>query len=95
MAGRVARGVQHLERPERVALVEQLVDRARDVLRDVQPEPELERDQLQRLLRQDADRLRAPVARDDVRLPLVCVDGGAARALQRGEAAQVRAVRRA
>ena len=29
MARRVARGVQHLQRAERVALVEQLVDRAR------------------------------------------------------------------
>jgi len=59
--------VQHLQRAEGVAFVEQFVDRARDVLGAVEPEAELERDQLQRLARQDADRLRATVTGDELR----------------------------
>ena len=85
-------GVQHLERTEGIAIVEQLVDGARVVLRPVEPEAELEGNQLQRLPRQDADRLRAPVAGDDVGLPAMRVDGCAALALQPREAAEVRAV---
>ena len=63
-----------------------------NVLGPVEPEPELERDQLQRLLREDADRLRAPVAGDDVGLPAMRVDGRAALALERGQAAEMRTV---
>ena len=84
--------VEHLQRAEGVAVVERLVHRAGDVPRPVQPEPELERDQLQRLLRQHGDRLRAAVAADDVGLPGMRVDRRAARPLQRREAAEVRAV---
>ena len=89
---RVSRGVQHDERPERITLVEQLVDRAWFVLRPAEEEPERERPQAQRLLRQQGHRLRPPVAPDDVRLPLVREHLRAARALQRGEPAEVRAV---
>src|SRR3954452_10134586 len=61
MAGRVAGRVQHLQRPERVAVAEQLVHRAPNVLRAVEPQPELEWDQPQRLPRPDADGLCAAV----------------------------------
>ena|SRR5437016_4599304 len=84
--------MQHLQRAERVTFVEQLVDRARSVLRAAEPEPDLKRKQPERLPGQDADGLRAADARDDVRLPLVRVDCGAARVLQRSEAAEVGAV---
>ena len=84
--------MQHLERPERIAVVEQLVDGAGNVLRPVEPEPELERDQLQGLLREDADRLGAPVAGNDVGLPAMRVDSGSALALERGQAAEMRTV---
>src|SRR5436190_4958793 len=90
--GGVARGVQDLKRPERVAFAEELVDRAGDVLGAPEPEPELEGEQPERLAGQEADRLGTAVAGDDVRLPGMGVDGGATLALELGEAAEVRAV---
>src|SRR5262249_13180693 len=70
MAGRVPGGVQPLKRAERVTLREGLVHRAGNVSRPVEPEPDLERQEPQRLPRQDRDRLGATVPADDVRLPL-------------------------
>src|SRR5438105_6024582 len=64
MAGRMPRGVENLQRADRAALVEQLVHRAGHVLRPPEEEPQLEREQLQRLLREQGDRLRTPVAAD-------------------------------
>src|SRR6478736_2783885 len=92
MPWRVAGGVHHLERSELVAVLKKLVDRARSVLGAVEPEPDLERDQPQRLPGPDADRLGATVARDDVGLPLVRIQSGAARAHERSHAAEVRAM---
>ena len=89
----MARDVQHLERAERVSLLECLVDRARRVGAEPQRQPDLEGDiRLERAAGQDRHRLRLAVARDDVGLPFVGQDGGAALALQDGEPAQVRAV---
>ena len=62
------------------------------VLGDPEPEPELERDQFQRLLRQDADGLCAALARDDVRFPPVGVNGRVTCLLERGKPAEVGAV---
>ena len=81
-----------LERTEGVAVRERCVDGVRHVLRSVQPQPDLERPEPQLLPGQDRDRLRVPLAADDVGLPLVRVDGRAARAGERSEAAEVGAM---
>src|SRR2546422_2486338 len=54
----MAYGVQHLQRAERVALGERLVDGTRNVLRPAEPQAELKGEQPQRLLRHERDRLR-------------------------------------
>ena len=66
MSGRMARRVHHLQRPDRVALVQQFVDRDRRVAWEVEPEAELERDQPKGLVRDDRHRLRAALAGDGV-----------------------------
>ena len=85
MAGRVARDVEDPQRADCVAVADALVDRARPVLRPVEEDPDLERVGAQRRRRLQADRLRRPVAGDDVCLPLVREHGRARLALQRGE----------
>src|SRR5262249_26915937 len=92
VARRVAGRVHHLQRPERVAFVEQLGDGAGRVPRPGGPEPELERDQLQRLVRHVRARLGASLAGDDVCLPAVRVDGRPPRKLESGESAEVGAM---
>jgi hypothetical protein len=92
VARRVTRRVHDLQRPHRIAFVEQLVDGTRGVTRAVEPEAELERDQLDRLARDDRYRLRATFSGDDVRLPAMGVHRRAAGALERGKAAEVRTV---
>ena len=92
-ARRVARDVQHLERADRRPVRHRLVDRARAVLRPPEEDADLERIGPERLRRLQPDRLRPPLAGDDVGLPLVREHGRAGLALQRGEPAEVRAVR--
>src|SRR5262249_47498624 len=92
VTGRMPRRVHDLQRAERIAFVEQLVDGARRVLGTVEPEAELGREQLEGLVRNDRPRLRATIAGDDVRLPDVGVDRRAGGALELGEAAEMRAV---
>ena len=93
VAGRVAGHVEDLQRAERVAVADALVDRDRPVLRPVEEDPDLERVGAERRRRLQADGLGRPVAGDDVRLPLVREHGRTGRPLQRGQAAEVRAVR--
>ena len=64
VARRVARSVQNLQRAERVAVGERFVDRHGIVLREAERQPELERDQPQRLVREDRHGLRATVSGD-------------------------------
>ena len=93
MAGRVAGHVEDLQRAEGVAVADALVDRDRPVLRPVEEDPDLERVGAERRRRLEADGLRRAVAGDDVRLPLVREHGRTGRALERGDAAEVGAVR--
>src|SRR4051794_22692263 len=72
---------------------EQLVHRTGNMLRPAKPEPELERNQPQRLPRPDADGLRAAIAADDVCLPLVPVQPRAARLHERRHPAEMRTMR--
>ena len=93
MAGRVAGHVEDLQRADRVAVADALVDRDRPVLRPVEEDPDLERIRAERRRRLQPDGLRRPVARDDVRLPLVREHGRAGLPLQRGDPAEVGTMR--
>src|SRR6266550_1225044 len=92
MARRVAGRMHDLQWPERIAFVEQLVDGIRDVPRPIEPEPELERKQLERLMRDDRDRLCAALAGDDVGLPAVGVYSRSTGAFESSEHAEMRAM---
>ena len=60
--------------------------------RPIEPEPELERKQLERLMRDDRDRLCAALAGDDVGLPAVGVYRRSTGAFESSEAAEMRAM---
>jgi hypothetical protein len=85
--------MQHVKPADLVFLHERLVDGTRRVLAEPEREADLEGDVCaKRTSREDGDRLRLALAGDDVRLPLVRVDGGSALPLQLRQAAQVRAM---
>src|SRR5215208_1209828 len=83
--------VHDLERAERVAVCERLVDVERGVLRDAERDPEPELDQARRPWR-ERDALRPPPSRQDVPLGRMRVDLRTGQAPQRRSASEVRPV---
>ena len=93
VAGRMPRRMHDPHRTDHVAIVDKLVHLSGRMLDEPEVVRHLERPGAHGWMRQPRHLLRRPIARDQVSLPLVRVNGRAAQLLQQRQSAQVRAVR--
>ena len=89
MARGVSRRVHNLNPPQALAAGYMFVHAAGTVARDVEVVGDLKVVGHDRILRPPGHLLRRPLAGDDVGLPGMAVDGGAAEAFERGQPAQM------